>query len=320
MPVISLIIPCYNEEAVLEKMYDAIEKITVDLQRENYESEIVFVNDGSKDRTLQILRRLSAADQDVRYISFSRNFGKESAMLAGLENCTGDLCAIMDADLQHPPALLMDMVEKYEEGYEQVIAKRTRKGEKKFRTIFSKTYYKVVNKLMEIKLEDGVGDFRILSRKAIDSVIELKENNRFSKGLFAWIGYKQITVEYENLTRDDGESKWGLKSLFNYAIDGILSFNTKPLRTLIYVGVMITLISFLYIVYSFIEVLAYGVETPGYFTLISAILLLGGIQLISIGVVGEYVGKIFYEVKRRPSYIIEEAVLKNMKEEKKVEK
>lgn len=320
MPVISLIIPCYNEEAVLEKMYDAIEKITVDLQRENYESEIVFVNDGSKDRTLQILRRLSAADQDVRYISFSRNFGKESAMLAGLENCTGDLCAIMDADLQHPPALLMDMVEKYEEGYEQVIAKRTRKGEKKVRTIFSKTYYKIVNKLMEIKLEDGVGDFRILSRKAIDSVIELKENNRFSKGLFAWIGYKQITVEYENLTRDDGESKWGLKSLFNYAIDGILSFNTKPLRTLIYVGVMITLISFLYIVYSFIEVLAYGVKTPGYFTLISAILLLGGIQLISIGVVGEYVGKIFYEVKRRPSYIIEEAVLKNMKEEKKVEK
>lgn len=306
METISLIVPCYNEEKVLEKMYVAVKDVAIMLGKRGYDHEIVFVNDGSKDKTINILRRISSEDDRVKYISFSRNFGKESAMLAGLKKVTGDLCAILDADLQHPPSLLLEMMDEYEKGFDQVIAKRTRHGEKKLRTLFSKTYYKIVNKFVEVNLQDGVGDFRILSRKAIDALVSLNENNRFSKGLFSWIGFKVAVVEYENLLRDDGESKWSFKSLFNYAIDGILSFNTKPLRTLIYMGVGISILSLVYIIFSLIKVMSFGIDTPGYFTLMSAILLLGGIQLISIGVVGEYVGKIFYEVKKRPSFIIEE--------------
>lgn len=306
METISLIVPCYNEEKVLEKMYVAVKDVATKLKKRGYDHEIIFVNDGSKDKTISILRRIASEDSQVKYISFSRNFGKESAMLAGLKKATGDLCAILDADLQHPPSLLVEMMEKYEEGYDQVIAKRTRQGEKKLRTLFSRTYYKLVNKFVEVNLQDGVGDFRILSRKAIDAVVSLNENNRFSKGLFSWIGFKVAIVEYENLVRDDGESKWSFKSLFNYAIDGILSFNTKPLRILIYMGLGISMLSIIYIIFSLIKVISFGVVTPGYFTLMSAILLLGGIQLISVGVVGEYVGKIFYEVKKRPSFIVEE--------------
>lgn len=303
----SFIVPCYNEEKVLNKMYEVLTNTAKKLESDRgYEYEIVFINDGSKDQTLIILNDLASKDAKVKYLSFSRNFGKESAIFAGIQNVTGDLCAILDADLQHPPEMLLQMIGKYEQGYDQVIAKRTRVGEARFRTVLSKIYYKVVNKLIEVNLEDGIGDYRILSRKAIDALVSLQENNRFSKGLFSWIGFKTAVIEYGNQVREDGESKWGIKSLFNYAIDGILSFNTKPLRAVIYTGIVITLTSFVYIIFSLIKIISFGIESPGYFTIISSILLLGGIQLISVGIVGEYVGKIFYEVKQRPIYLVDE--------------
>ncbi|WP_010308567.1 glycosyltransferase family 2 protein [Kurthia senegalensis] len=307
MVKISLIVPCYNEEKNLQKMYDALKVNAQKLATsKGYNYEFIFVNDGSKDQSEMILNELAAEDEHFKFISFSRNFGKESAMFAGIQYASGDVCAILDADLQHPPELLGQMMDRYEEGYDQVIAKRTRTGEAKVRTWLSKRYYKFVNKIMDVEVEDGIGDFRVLSRKVMDAIADLPENNRFSKGLFSWVGFKTTTIEYENQLRDEGESKWGLKNLWNYAIDGIVSFNIRPLRAVIYTGVVVTFVSLLYIIYIFANILLTGVETPGYFSMISAVLLLGGIQLISIGIVGEYVGRIFFEVKKRPVYLVGE--------------
>lgn len=307
MVKLSLIVPCYNEEKNLRKMYDALH---VNAQKiaalKGYDYEFIFVNDGSKDQSEAILNELSSKDERFKFISFSRNFGKESAMFAGIQYATGDVCAILDADLQHPPELLTQMICRYEEGYDQVIAKRTRTGEAKVRTWLSRQYYKFVNKIMDVQVEDGIGDFRVLSRKVMDAISDLPENNRFSKGLFSWVGFKTTAIEYENQLRDEGESKWGLKNLWNYAIDGIVSFNIRPLRAVIYTGFIATFVSLLYIFYIFANILLTGVETPGYFSMISAVLLLGGIQLISIGIVGEYVGRIFFEVKKRPVYLVGE--------------
>jgi len=305
---VSLIIPCYNEGPSLSSLYKELKKVLEEVNTKyHYSSELIFINDGSKDDTLNFLKKFAKKDINVKYISFSRNFGKEAAMKAGLEASTGDCIVIIDADLQHPPDLILDMIRQYEQGYHQVIAKRSRTGEKFFRKILTKTYYKIVNNLIDVKLVDGIGDFRLLSRQALNSLMQMPEYNRFSKGLFSWIGYKEKIIEYENKERELGESKWRLSSLLNYAIDGIVSFNSKPLRLIIYLGLLITILNIGYISYNYIKILLFGVDTPGYFTLISAILLLGGIQLISIGILGEYIGRIFYEVKLRPSYIIEES-------------
>lgn len=307
MKLISVIVPCYNEGAPLRKTYKEINEHLSQIGQEGkYAYEIIFVNDGSKDDTASIIKELADADDAVKFISFSRNFGKEAGMLAGLEKSKGDAVIIMDADLQHPPSLFKQMVESFEEGYDQVIAKRDRSGEKQTRKWITKIYYKFINIAVDVELVDGIGDFRLLSRKAVNSVLEMPEYNRFSKGIFSWIGFKKKVLNYQNNIRIDGESKWGFKSLFNYAIEGVISFNSAPLRTLIYLGVLISLFNLLYIGYSFINIMLFGIELPGYFTLISAILLLGGIQLISIGIIGEYVGRIFYEVKRRPKYVIED--------------
>lgn len=302
----SLIIPCYNESSSLNATYIELKKVLADDKVKNdYNYELIFVDDGSKDDTLDIMKELSFFDDSVKYISFSRNFGKESAMKAGLEAAVGDCVVIIDADLQHPPHLIIDMLEHYELGYNQVIAKRSRKGEKLLRKWATQIYYRLINKLIDVELVDGIGDFRLLSREAVNSILDMPEYNRFSKGLFSWIGYEEKIIEYENQERVFGESKWKLSSLFNYAIDGMISFNSKPLRLIIYLGLLITGLNIGYIIFTYVKILMFGVETPGYFTLIAAILLLGGIQLIAIGVLGEYIGKIFYEVKQRPNYIIE---------------
>lgn len=305
MKKLSLIIPCYNESAPLRDTYIEV-KCVLELHqiKESYTHEIIFVNDGSKDDTFKIIEELSFRDESVKYISFSRNFGKEAAMLAGLEHSTGDMAIIIDADLQHPPHLIIDMLNFYEQGFDQVIAKRSRKGENFFRKWVTRFYYRLINKLIDVELVDGIGDFRLLSRKAINSLLSLSEYNRFSKGLFSWIGFEKKVIEYENQERVAGESKWGFGSLLNYAIDGMTSFNSKPLRLLIYLGLLITFLNVIYISVTFINILLFGIDMPGYFTIISSILLLGGIQLIAIGVLGEYVGRIFYEVKRRPHYIV----------------
>jgi polyisoprenyl-phosphate glycosyltransferase len=300
---ISIVVPCFNEEQVLNNFYTTISEV---LHNEWYEYELVFVNDGSKDNTLKILKTLSSEDKKVRYASFSRNFGKESAMLAGLTYASGDAVIIMDADLQHPPSLIPELVSGFLEGFDQVIAKRTRAGESIKRTFVTKLYYKLMNQLIDVQLVDGIGDFRLLSRRTVDSLIKLKEYNRFSKGLFSWVGFKEKIINYENVVRNDGESKWTFSKLLNYGIDGVISFNNKPLRISIYLGMLTTFVAVLYVLYSFIKSVVFGVDVPGYFTIISAVLLLSGVQLMFLGIIGEYIGRIYYETKNRPHFIIQE--------------
>lgn len=307
MKTISVVIPCYNESSPLNDTYREVKRVLDEIQATKcYQYEMLFINDGSKDDTIDIIKSFTRFDDTVKYVSFSRNFGKEAGMLAGLEHAKGDAVVIIDADLQHPPTLIKDMVTYYEQGYDQVIARRNRKGEKFGRKWITKTYYKIINCIMDVELVDGIGDFRLLSRKAVQSILDMPEYNRFSKGIFSWIGFEKKVINYDNNERISGESKWGFKSLLNYAVEGAISFNSTPLRAIIYIGIIITLLNVIYIGYTFINIMLFGVDMPGYFTLISAVLLLGGVQLISIGIIGEYVGRIFYEVKRRPKYIVNE--------------
>lgn len=299
---LSIVVPCYNEEQTLEKFYVTIQET---LRHCNFSYELLLINDGSKDKTQQIMENLSSKDSRVRFVSFSKNFGKEAAMLAGITYANGDNVILMDADLQHPPSLILEMVEKAELGYDQVIAKRNRNGEAFSRSLFTRIYYKIINSLVDVELTDGIGDFRLLSRKAIDSLLQLKEFNRFSKGLFSWIGFNEYIIEYDNVLREDGDSKWSFKRLLNYGIDGVISFNNKPLRIAIYLGLLVTFFDILYVLFMLIRIIMYGVDLPGYFTTIASILLIGGLQLFFMGIVGEYIGRIYYEVKKRPHYIIQ---------------
>lgn len=306
--LLSIIVPCYNEGESIKYTYQEIKKV---LNNIKIQHEIVFINDGSKDNTLQILKNIGQNDKSVKYISFSRNFGKEAGMLAGLEYITGDCVVIMDADLQHPPELIPEMIKYYKEGYDQVIAKRNRKGDNKYRTWATRLYYKLVNKLIDVELVDGVGDFRLLSRKAVDSILAMKEYNRFSKGIFSWIGFKQKTIKYENQSRVAGETKWSFKSLLSYGIDGIISFNDKPLRVCFVIGCSLIMMSLIYIVFLLVQIFMHGIDVAGYFTTIASIMIIGGVQLVFIGVLGEYIGKIYYEVKKRPHFIVDESNINN---------
>ena len=302
---LSIVIPFYNEENMIQKMYDAlvteINKIT------KAEFEIIFINDGSKDRTFEKMLAIADSDSRVKYISFSRNFGKEAGTIAGLEYATGEAVILMDGDLQHPPALLPQMIEAYEQGYDVVSARRTRTGEKPHRTFLAKHFYRLANKMMDIELMDGVSEFRLFSRKAVRAILSLQEYNRFSKGIFSWIGFKEKVIEYENQVRTVGETKYSLKFSLNYAIQGILSFNDKPLRMCINFGLFCLLISLAYVLWTFVQYfVAPDSLVSGYFTTIFSVVLFGGIQLISIGVLGEYIGKIYYEVKKRPHYLVDE--------------
>lgn len=311
---LSVVIPSYNEgysiKLTYEKLKDVLEK---ESSIQNYTYELIFIDDGSKDNTLNVIKQFQINDPHVKYISFSRNFGKEAGMLAGLAYSSGDAVLLMDADLQHPPELIPEMIENYYNGYDQVIAKRNRIGESKVKTFFSKAYYKIVNHLVDVELVDGMGDFRLLSRRAVNALLSMQEYNRFSKGMFSWIGFKEKIIEYENINRISGKSKWSFKKLLQYGIDGILSFNNKPLRFTLYFGMIMVAIGIAYILYSLIRVLAVGIDVPGYFTIITAVLVMGGIQLISIGIIGEYVGRIYYEVKRRPHFLIKETNIQSLK-------
>jgi glycosyltransferase involved in cell wall biosynthesis len=301
--LLSVVVPCYNEVEVLQRFYSDTSAV---LRASVAHYEILLVDDGSNDASLELIRRLAACDPRVRFISFSRNFGKESGMLAGLRHCRGDAAVIMDADLQHPPALIPEMLAQYRKGFQQVIARRTRQGDAWGRTFASRRFYGVMNRITDVELVDGAGDFRLLSRRAIDALVSLPEYNRFSKGLFSWIGFEPSVIEYENVQRSEGQTKWSLSSLFNYALQGAVSFNDRPLRAAIYLGLTVTLVSLVYAVWVIARTLARGVDVPGYATLITAILVLGGLQLLFLGVVGEYLGKVYYETKRRPQYIVRE--------------
>ena len=302
---LSVVIPFYNEENMIQKMYDELVKEINQITKAEF--EIIFINDGSKDRTFERMLAIAAGDSRVKYISFSRNFGKEAGTIAGLEYATGEAAILMDGDLQHPPAMLPKMIEAYEQGYDVVSARRTRTGEKRHRTFLAKHFYKLANKMMDIELMDGVSEFRLFSRKVVNAIISMQEYNRFSKGIFAWIGFNEKVIEYENQVRTVGETKYSLKFSLNYAIQGILSFNDKPLRMCINFGLFCLLISLVYVLWTFIQYLVVPDSlVSGYFTTIFSVVLFGGIQLISIGVLGEYIGKIYYEVKKRPHYLVDQ--------------
>lgn len=306
LDMLSLVVPCYNEAGSLERLHEETLAATAGLGRE---FELILVDDGSRDDTLEVARLLAARDPRVRVLSFSRNFGKEAAMLAGLRASRGDAVAIMDADLQHPPQMLRDMVTVLLRGEaDQVVARRSRDGDSRVRTWFSRLYYRLVNGLVDVELTDGVGDFRVLSRRAVDSLLELGEQNRFSKGLFSWIGYPTTTISYKNVLRDAGESSWTFKSLVNYGLDGVLSFNQKPLRFVFWVGVFAILVSLAHLLWLLVGFFREGVETPGYLTTMTAVTMFSGVQLISLAIIAEYIGRIYLEVKRRPHYIIAESL------------
>ena len=301
---LSLVVPCYNEVEVISRFHQAL---SLELAGTGRPYEIVYVDDGSADGTLDALVSLAATDESVRYLSFSRNFGKEAAMLAGLRYATGDAVVIMDADLQHPPELIGRMLAEYERGFDQVIARRNRTGDPATRTLFARAYYWLINKWADVELMDGVGDFRLLSRRAVDGLLELNEYNRFSKGLFAWIGFESLLFEYENVkAAPDRKSRWTFRRLLEYGLDGLLSFNNKPLRAAIYIGLLLTGIAAAYAVWVLVAALVHGVDMPGYVTLIAAITGLGGLQMVMLGVIGEYIGRIYYETKKRPHYLLKQ--------------
>lgn len=300
---ISIIIPSYNEEKNLAHILDAIKR---EMKQLDYHYEVLFIDDGSTDRTLDILRELAFDRQELKYLSFTRNFGKESAILAGLQHTKGNAAIVMDADLQHPPTLIRQLINGFEEGYDQVVAKRNRKGESRGRAFITSLYYRLVNKAIDVRLANGEGDFRLLSRKAVNGLLTLSEGNRFSKGLYSWIGLEQKVICYDNEPRVNGDSKWSFSKLLNYGIDGIISFNNQPLRMCFYVGAFILLLSLIYIFLVFFQIVNEGITVPGYFTTVSAVLFLGGVQLVCLGIIGEYIGRIYYETKKRPHYLIKQ--------------
>lgn len=315
--LISVIIPCFNESAVIGMTIAKLQEVMAqEKQSISCQHELIFVDDGSSDQTLEILKKASEEDACIRYISFSRNFGKEAAMLAGLTYASGDCVIIMDADLQHPPELIPEMVSWYTKGYDQVIAKRNRKGDDKKSAFMARMYYRIVNHIVDVEMTDGVGDFRLLSRRAVNALLSMQEYNRFSKGMFSWIGFKEKIIEYENQPRKAGETKWSFKKLLSYGINGMTSFSNKPLRICFYIGGLLVIFSVIYILFILIGILLNGIDVPGYFTTICAILIIGGVQLISIGVLGEYIGCIYYEVKKRPHFLIADTNLTKDRKEK----
>lgn len=298
---LSIVCPCYKESANIARLVEAVANAlaTVDCRW-----ELILVNDGSPDDTWAKITE-AAEDPRVRGINLSRNFGKEAAMLAGLRAARGDAVIVMDADLQHPPSLIPGMIDAIRTGgADQVVARRTRDGEPWLRRSLSSLYYKLVRSLMDVPLEDGVGDFRLLSRRALDALLQLTEVNRFSKGLFAWIGFPTVYIDYRNITRERGASSWNFTSLINYGIDGVIAFNNRPLRLGIHLGIATAALSFLYLLVLFLRWVVVGVEAPGYLTTLGAIVLVGGIQIILLGLMGEYVGRIHSEVKGRPVYLV----------------
>lgn len=308
MKKVSILIPAYNEEASLPLLYPELCKVMNDSDlKDKYSWEILFINDGSKDNTISILRDLRRKDERVNYVDLSRNFGKESAMLAGFDYVTGDCMVIMDADLQHPPHIIKEMLSKWEEGYDDVYAKRLSRGKESWlRKKLSLAFYKLLNKTTKVEMLSNVGDFRLLDRRCIEALRQLRESERYTKGLFCWIGYRKTFVEFEQGDRLAGESSWNMMGLFKLAIDGIVSFTTFPLRIATILGGCISFIALLYALFIFIKTLIYGDPVAGFPTLICVVLLLGGIQLLCIGIIGEYVARMFNETKDRPVYFVRE--------------
>ncbi len=305
MKKLSVIVPCLNEQESVPIFYEAL---TQQMSQMQVELELVFIDDGSTDNTLSVFKQLQEKDERVHFISFSRNFGKESAMFAGMEAATGDYVTIMDVDLQDPPSLLPKMLQGIEEdGYDCVATRRvTRQGEPRIRSWFARAFYRLINRISKTEIVDGARDYRMMTRQMVDSVLSLKEVSRFSKGIFSWVGYNTHWLEYENIQRVAGETKWNFWKLLIYSIDGIIGFSTAPLAIASVIGVIFCLLAFLLMLYFLIKTLIWGDPVTGFPATISIVLLLGGLQLFCVGVLGQYLSKAYMEVKRRPIYIAKE--------------
>ena len=307
MSKISIVVPMYNEQEALDILYRELKRVTETIP--DHEFEYLFVNDGSKDATLDEIRKLAKQDARVRYVSFSRNFGKEAAMYAGLKSASGDYVALMDADMQDPPTLLPQMIQMIESGECDNVATRrvSRKGEPPIRSFFAKCFYKVMRKLTHIEIADGARDYRLMSRAMVNSILSVCEYNRFSKGIFAWVGYETRWLEFENVERAAGETKWSFWKLVRYSFDGIVNFSDTPLRISSYLGLLLTGLSFVAIIIEVIRALVFGDPVAGWPSLVCIITFIGGIQLFCMGIMGQYIAKTYMEVKRRPHYIVKES-------------
>ncbi|MDT2595559.1 glycosyltransferase family 2 protein [Enterococcus dongliensis] len=303
--MISIIIPCFNEEESIPLYFSEMEKLK---DRLSHEFEYIFINDGSSDRTLEILRKIASEHENVRYISFSRNFGKEAALYAGLQASKGDLVTVMDVDLQDPPELLPQMVEMIETTDIDCVGTRRadRTGEPPIRSFFARKFYQLINKISDTEMVDGARDYRLMTRQMVDSVLELTEYNRFSKGLFSWVGYKTEYISFENRERIVGETTWSFWKLFNYSIDGIVNFSETPLNIASIIGAFSCFAALLSMIFIVVRALLFSDPTSGWPSMVTIVLFIGGIQLLSIGIIGKYLGKIFLETKKRPVYIVKE--------------
>lgn len=305
MKTISILIPAYNEEQVLDKLFTRLANLANDTK--DYEFEFLFVNDGSKDKTLDIIKDYAEKDQRVSFINLSRNFGKEIGMIAGLDHVTGDATVIIDADLQDPPELIPQMIQLWEDGYDDVYAKRrSREGESWLKKFTSRTYYKTLQSVTRIPIQEDTGDFRLLDRRVVEALKEFRESQRNTKAMFSWVGFHKKEILYDRDPRAAGETKWNYLKLIELAIDGITSFTTAPLRIATYAGILVSIFAFIYLLYLVVRTAIFGTDLAGYPSMMAVILFLGGVQLISLGIIGEYVGRIFNETKQRPLYLIEE--------------
>lgn len=314
MKTVELIVPCFNEEEMVELFYETTNKIVSKIN--GYSFSFIFIDDGSKDNTIIKIKNLASKYDNVKYISFSRNFGKEAAMYAGFKASTADRVAVIDADLQHPPELIEQMLKAIdEEGYDSCSARRvSREGEPKIRSAFSRLFYKLINKMSDIEIVDGAVDFRMMCREMVDAICEMPERQRFSKGIFCWVGFNTKWIEFKNIERIAGETTWSFWGLFKYAIDGILAFTTAPLKVLNIIGVIVSSFSFVFLIIEFIKKLILGqAVTPGYTSLIMVILFIGGIIITSLGIIGEYLAKMFIEIKHRPIFIAKETNIEGLK-------
>ncbi|WP_203267295.1 glycosyltransferase [Streptococcus uberis] len=306
MKKLSIVIPCYNEEETIGPFLREMKKVEEQLSSQLI-FDYLFINDGSKDKTLKVLREVAVEIPNVHYISFSRNFGKEAALLAGLEESDGDYVTVMDVDLQDPPEILIEMYQKIQEGYDVVGSRRSdRKGEPVIRSFFSKLFYKLINLVSDTEMVDGARDFRLMTRQVVDSILELGEVNRFSKGLFSWVGYDVTYISFENRDRVAGETSWNFFSLFKYSLEGFINFSNAPLELATWSGVMAFIVAIIGIIFIVIRKLVVGDPVSGWASTICVILLLGGLQLLALGIIGKYIAKIFLETKKRPVYIVKE--------------
>ena len=305
--LLSIIVPCYNEEESVPLFYQEAMKQEAFFHGKDVELEFIFVDDGSKDRTVEEVKKLREKDERIHLVSFSRNFGKEAAIIAGLEKAKGDFTVLMDADLQDPPAILPEMYEYIEQGYDSVATRRVdRKGEPPIRSFFARRFYSLMRKISKTEIVDGARDYRLMTRQVTDAILSLKEYNRFSKGIFGWVGYKTKWLEYENVQRAAGETKWNFWKLFLYSLDGIMAFSTMPLSIASFFGILFCILAFVFMIFIFVRALIYGDPVAGWPSMVCIISFIGGVQLLCLGIMGQYMSKLYMEVKDRPKYLVKE--------------